>query len=121
MTHPIVHIEIPAPDVARSAAFYRTAFAWRVDLEEGGTYATFHPPEGASGVGGGLDPSRTPQTEPGGIGLYIQCEDVPSKLGEIEAAGGRTVKEKTAIGGDYGFYGSFRDPAGNVLGIWART
>jgi predicted enzyme related to lactoylglutathione lyase len=72
-------------------------------------------------VGGGLDPSRAPQTEPGGIGLYIQCEDIPAKLAEIEAAGGRTVKEKTAIGVDYGFYGSFRDPAGNVLGIWART
>ena len=95
MAHPIVHIEIPAPDLERSAAFYRTAFAWRVDLEEGGGYATFQPPEGTSSVGGGLDPSREVLGGHGGIALYIQCDDIPQKLADIEAAGGGTVRPKT--------------------------
>jgi len=121
MTHPIVHIEIPAPDLEQSAAFYRTAFAWRVDVEEGEGYATFHPPEGSGGVGGGLDPSRKAETGEGGIALYIQCDDIAAKLADIEAAGGEAVKPKTEIGGGHGYYGFFRDPAGNVLGIWCRT
>lgn len=121
MSHPIVHIEIPAPDVAKSAAFYRQAFGWRVDEEEGGHYATFHPPEGSGSVGGGLDPSRAPFAGEGGIALYVRCDDIPAMLARVEAAGGIVVKPKTAVGGEYGFYGLFRDPAGNVLGVWSRA
>jgi len=50
----------------------------------------------------------------------IECEDIPAKMAQIIAAGGKQVKEKTEIGGDMGFYASFLDVNGNRLSIWSK-
>ena len=40
------------------------------------------------------------------------------KLSEIEQAGCKVLKPKTAIAEGHGFYGYFEDPAGNKMGVW---
>ena len=50
----------------------------------------------------------------------IECDDIPTKMAEIVAAGGKQTTEKTAIGGEMGFYASFLDPNGNRLSIWSK-
>ena len=52
---------------------------------------------------------------------YVQVEDIPETLAKISTLGGKVEKEKTEIGGDYGFYAIFRDPSGNRLGLWSKT
>ena len=130
MTRPnaICHVEIPAGDLAVSTAFYEKVFGWTVELLPSGNYALFTEAQLASGFGdteprvsGGFDPNREPEGGCRGVLLYIACEDIPSKLAEIGEAGGETVQPKTEIGGNYGYYAHFRDPAGNLMGVWCMT
>ena len=46
--------------------------------------------------------------------------DIPAKMKEIIAAGGKQILEKIEIGGNMGFYASFLDPNGNRLSIWSK-
>ena len=48
--HSFCHIEIPAPELEKTAKFYTDVFGWEVDIMEGGHYAFFK--DGL--VGGGL-------------------------------------------------------------------
>jgi len=47
--------------------------------------------------------------------------DIPAKMKEIIAAGGKQTLEKTEIGGDMGFYASFLYPNGIWLSIWSKN
>ena len=49
--------------------------------------------------------------------ITIDVEDINAALAEIEAAGGSTVTPRTAIPG-MGAFGYFKDPEGNVMGLW---
>lgn len=48
-------------------------------------------------------------------------EDIPKKVGEIESAGGKTIKDQTVVSPDFSFYGLFADPSGNIMGLWSKT
>ncbi len=126
MTKPsgICHIEIPTTDLARSKEFYEDVFGWTVQIVEDGAYGIFTVPksdgEGAS-ASGGFEPGHEPVREARGVLLYLECEDVTARLAKIEAAGGETVETKTKISDEHGFLGHFRDPSGNLMGVWSRT
>ena len=113
--HGFCHIEIPTIDAKKSAAFYKKIFDWEIN-EGDPNYLQFTTPDKE---GGGFATTSKPTTD--GIILYIQVEDIEKKLTEIENAGGKTVKGKTGISPEYGFFGLFSDPSGNLLGVWSRT
>ena len=48
-------------------------------------------------------------------------EDIPKKVGEIESAGGKTIKDQTVVSPDFSFYDLFADPLGNIMGLWSKT
>lgn len=120
----VVHFEIPVGDLERAKGFYGSVFGWdlqSVPMENGEyTTATTTP----------VDDSMMP-TEPGGIngGLMQRSDDTPTpvitigvddaerSLKEVEAAGGAIVTPRTPIPG-MGAFAYFRDPEGNVLGLW---
>jgi hypothetical protein len=106
----VCHVEIPAPDPAGLAAFYARVFGWTTE-PMGPDYVLFRDGTG----GGGFDGSA--KVCEGGPVLVMGVADIDAKLREIEAAGGRTLQGKTAIGDGRGFYAYFRDPAGNRMGI----
>lgn len=116
----ICYIEIPAPNLAKAKNFYRTVFQWTVsdsDLGEA-PYAIFQ----AAGIAGGFD-SRKEAAE-SGVLLYLKVESIPSTLSEIERAGGRVTMAKTPViaeTDDYGFFATFNDPNGNLMGLWSKT
>ena len=58
---------------------------------------------------------RPPSSEPGVL-VYMMVESVAQTLEKIAEAGGETVTALTAQGEGEAF-ATFRDPAGNVLGI----
>ena len=115
---PICYIEIPAPDVEKAAAFYRSVFGWAVTESSlsDQPYSTFSTGEG--GFEGGFDSRKSAQA--GGVLLYLKVEDLAATLKTIAEAGGSVVGDKSAVGGDFGFFAIFKDPNGNHLGIWAR-
>ena len=114
--NPIVHLEIPAPDLDAARAFYGELFEWTFH-EAGPDYTIFSTGEGS--IGGGFDRQMEPSDR--GINVYIQVDDIPGTLARITQHGGSALAEKTKISDEHGFYGIFKDPNGNRLGIWSKT
>jgi predicted enzyme related to lactoylglutathione lyase len=108
----VCYIEIPATDIARSADFYTKAFGWQT-RRRGDGHIAFD--DGAGEVSGTWVLGRPPSTQPGLL-VYIMVNSVAATLDAIVAAGGEIVQ---AIGGDAPeITARFRDPAGNVLGLY---
>jgi uncharacterized protein len=119
----VVHFEIPADDLPRASEFYRSVFGWQLqhmpDMNDY-TLAMTTP----------VDASQRP-TEPGGIngGLMRRSGETPNPvitigvdaiddtLKQVESAGGETLVARTPIE-NMGAFAYFRDPEGNVLGLW---
>ncbi len=112
--HGFCHIEIPTTDAKKSGEFYRKLFNWNVD-ESNPDYLMFSTP---GNDGGGFTTSSKPTKD--GVVVYIEVEDIEAKLKEIEAAGGKTIKAKTGISPEFGYYALFSDPCGNTIGVWGR-
>jgi uncharacterized protein len=108
----ISYIQIPALDVDRSAAFYETVFGWNIRRRSDGEVA-FDDTVGE--VSGTWLTGRPPSSEPGLL-VYVMVESVEETLKKISAAGGEVVTALTPQGEGEAF-ATFRDPAGNVLGI----
>lgn len=111
--HGICHIEIPATDPQKSKEFYSKVFGWQ--CEDSGGYVMWR----AEGISGGFTTESAPAK--GGVVLYIEVEDIDTKLADIEKAGCTTVKAKTKISDEFGFYALFTDPCANTLGLWSKT
>ena len=52
--------------------------------------------------------------------ITIDVDGIDDALKQIEAEGGTTVTPRTAIPG-MGAFAYFKDPEGNVLGLWETT
>ena len=108
----IVHFELPSTDVERSAAFYAAVFGWEIRKRSNGTTA-FNDSVGQ--VSGAFVPGRPPQGE-AGLLLYVMVDDAAAAVKAIVAHGGEIAQP---IGVDAPeITAHFRDPSGNVLGIY---
>ena len=109
----ICYLEIPAADIEVSANFYAKLFGWKVRVRGDGARAF----DDATGtVSGTWVLGRPPHREPGLL-TYIMVDNIDGTLGEIAKAGGQAVTPRTALGPSQA-YATFRDPAGNVLGLY---
>lgn len=111
----IAYLELPAPDLPTAVAFYREVFGWTIEASdlEATPYAMFE----SQGLQGGLRADLA-VAERGGVILYLAVPAIPAALEEIARAGGEIVRAEHPIGGDYGYSAEFRDPNGNLLGLW---
>jgi len=114
-TGKICYVEIPAQDVELSASFYRHAFDWNIRQHDDGTTA-FDDTTGQ--VSGMWVLGRTPALEPGFV-ISIMVADAHRALDKIVAAGGEIVREINPDAREITAW--FRDPAGNVLGIYEES
>ncbi|MEO8621569.1 MAG: VOC family protein [bacterium] len=107
----ICYIELPATDVAASAAFYEKVFKWSIRRRGDGATA-FDDTTGQ--VSGAFVTGRAPM-EPGLL-VYIMVDDVAATADVVAANGGTIVQP---IGADAPeITARFRDPGGNVLGLY---
>jgi predicted enzyme related to lactoylglutathione lyase len=127
MSGKVVHFEIPFDDGDRAHKFYGETFGWQLEPVSGMDYTM--------AMTGPNDPERGP-TEPGFIqgGMFKRSVEFPAKaptividvpsvdeaLRKVEAAGGKTATERTAVG-DMGFAGYFTDTEGNLIGLWENA
>lgn len=110
----ICYVEIPATDIERSAAFYEEVFGWRLRQRGDGATA-FDDTTGE--VSGTWVTGRPPSGDPGLL-LYIMVDDAAAAVEAVEAQGGEIVQP---IGGDAPeITARFRDPGGNVVGIYQQ-
>ena len=107
----ICYLEIPAVDVSRSAEFYNRVFGWTLRQRGDGATA-FDDTTGQ--VSGAWVTGRPPQSP--GLMVYIMVADAVATVESLKANGAEIVQP---IGGDAGeTTARFRDPAGNILGIY---
>ena len=111
----ICYVELPAPDIARSAAFYETVFGWKMRKRGDGAVAF---DDSTGQVSGSFVPGRQPSMGKPGLLLYIMMDSVADTHEDIVAHGGTIVQP---IGADAPeITARFSDPAGNVLGLYQQ-
>jgi predicted enzyme related to lactoylglutathione lyase len=109
----ISYLRIPAHDPKLTATFYRSVFGWTVD--------TSRPdPSFEDGTGHVIGHFRMDAAVAGEAGVrpYIYVERVDDALEKVAAHGGEVVTAPYPEGDLW--VATFRDPAGNVVGVWQR-
>jgi predicted enzyme related to lactoylglutathione lyase len=114
MPAPIVHIEFPSVDFARTAAFYGQLFGWQTQQNATATYMKFDGDGGPSGGWVRADMVQSPGPIP-----YLPVDDLLKMLDKVERAGGRVMVRSMPFAGG-GEVALVSDPDGNVVGLWMR-
>jgi Predicted enzyme related to lactoylglutathione lyase len=121
MSGRIVHFEIPFDDAPRARTFYGELFGWDLQPYEGMDYTLVSTgptgdrgPTEAGFINGGMAQRSENFTAPT---VVVDVEDIEATLGQVEAKGGTVVSGKSPVG-EMGWAAYFRDPEGNVLGLW---
>jgi predicted enzyme related to lactoylglutathione lyase len=109
----ISYLRIPATDPQATAAFYRDVFGWTVDTTR--PDPSFE--DGTGHVIGHFIPDSAVAGE-AGVRPYVYVDSVDDTLKQLTRHGGAVV-EAPYPEGDL-WVATFRDPAGNVLGVWQR-
>jgi uncharacterized protein len=109
----ISYLRIPATDPRRSAAFYESVFDWSVDADR-------DDPSFEDGTGHviGHFTADLPVVGEAGVLPYVFVERVDEALERVVARGGEIVTPPYPEGDLW--VATFRDPAGNVIGVWQR-
>ena len=113
-TGKICYIEMPAIDISESARFYQQVFGWHIRQRSDGS-TSFDDTTG--GVSGTWVIGRSPTTNPGLV-VSIMVANAATTIEDIIAAGGMIVQPVNPDENEV--YALFRDPAGNILGIYQQ-
>jgi predicted enzyme related to lactoylglutathione lyase len=108
----LTYLHIPAIDVQQSATFYEQVFGWSIGWR-GDNRASFD--DGTGYVSGAWVTDQAISREPGLL-PYIYVNHIDETVRQIEAHGGEIVTTPYREGNLW--VATFRDPAGNVLGVW---
>jgi len=110
----ICYLELPATDIASSAAFYSTIFGWTMRTRRDGSRAF----DDTTGEVSGTFVLGRPSSGSPGLLFYIMVDSVEAACEAIAANGGTIVQP---IGVDAPeITARFRDPAGNVIGLYQQ-
>jgi len=104
----IDYVEFTAEDLGVVKTFYAEAFGWEFQ-DWGETYVSFT----GAGLEGGFLGGKAPQE--GGPLVILFADDLAETEARVIKAGGE-ITERHEFPGGKRFH--FRDPAGNVLGVW---
>ena len=111
----ISYLHIPADDVRRAASFYRDVFRWHINNPDSDR-PSFDQPGGH--LSGAWISNHVTATE-AGLLPYIYVDDVEETMKKIVANDGELVTAPFPEG--LLTVATFRDPAGNILGLWQDT
>jgi len=110
----ISYLRIPARDPRESASFYEGVFSWKVDADR-------DDPSFEDGTGHviGHFMADLPVAGEAGVLPYVFVEGVDETLEKVVARGGEVVTPPYPEGDLR--VATFRDPAGNVIGVWQQA
>jgi uncharacterized protein len=109
----ISYLRIPAADPQRAAAFYAAVFGWSVRTDR-------DDPSFEDGTGHviGHFVADQPVAGEAGVRPYVFVEGLDETVEKVAANGGQVVTPPYPEGDLR--VATFRDPAGNVVGVWER-
>jgi len=119
----IVHFEIPAKDVKRASEFYAKAFGWQFNQFPGFEYWSIGTtmsdkngrPTSPGAINGGM--GKRGVMAPNDVTVTIGVADIDAALETVKKLGGKQEGKKQPVG-DMGWSAYFKDPEGNVIGLW---
>jgi hypothetical protein len=111
----ITYLHIPAADVRQAARFYRDVFGWHITNPDSDSPG-FDIPGGQ--LSGAWISHHLAPSEPGLL-PYIYVDHIQDTVARIVAQGGEIVTNPFPEG--LLTVATFRDPAGNVIGLWHDT
>ncbi|MDX2130983.1 MAG: VOC family protein [Planctomycetota bacterium] len=119
MPAPVVHFEIGCQHIESTKKFYASVFGWEYspEMPTMGMVTNLGPfaSKPTDGIGGHINSlGHPPHTY---VTFYVQVDDIPGTLAQIEASGGKTLIPKTEVPG-MGHFAWFTDPEGNAIGLW---
>jgi predicted enzyme related to lactoylglutathione lyase len=109
----ISYLRIPAQDSHETAVFYEHVFGWTVDTNR--PDPSFE--DGTGHVIGHFIPDGAVVGE-AGVRPYIYVDSIDDAIRQVAAHGGSVVEPPYPEGNLW--VATFRDPAGNVMGVWQR-
>jgi uncharacterized protein len=124
MSGEVGHFELPADDVKRAQAFYGKTFGWKMQSVPGMEYVMVQTgpvgernmPSQPGYVGGGIAKRGGHIAHPV---VTIVVDDLDAAAHAVEKNGGTVLQKKQPIGdGSMGFAGYFKDPEGNIVGLY---
>jgi hypothetical protein len=126
MSGRVVHFEIPFDDGDRARTFYGEAFGWNIQElpEMNYTMVTSGPtsdegmPSEPGFINGGMFLREV--APPRGPVITVDVDSIDAALEKIEKLGGSAVLAKQSVG-DMGFSAYFKDPEGNLMGLWENA
>jgi predicted enzyme related to lactoylglutathione lyase len=112
------YLQIPAVGVAESVRFYEAVFGWNIRRRESLNPAF----DDASGnISGAWVAGREISRQPGLL-PYIWVDDIRATVAAVAAHGGEIVESPHPDErGGTSWIATFRDPAGNVLGLYQES
>jgi uncharacterized protein len=114
--HTFVHFEIPADSLERAKTFYQEVFGWRIESIEGfPNYWGARVSDDDSDLHGAVY-DRSDGEIPTPL-FYIGVDSVDATLEKLRAEGGTVTMPKQAVP-SMGWFAVFKDPEGNLFGIW---
>jgi uncharacterized protein len=113
------HVELLTGDRDAAKRFYGAVFGWRFEDIPDADYTMITTSEDGiqSGLGGLAQVTGAGPPSQHGIVPYIRPDDFKKTLAAIQEAGGEVLIPKTDVMG-FGWFAHFRDPDGNVVGLW---
>ena len=110
------HVEFEVTNLKRAAKFYKSVLGFKIQLIPQMKYALW---SAARKPSGGL--SLVKRVKHGGTTAVFQVDNINRYLDKAKKNGGKIVQKKAAIGAGakMGYYGVFRDPFGNLVGLWS--
>jgi predicted enzyme related to lactoylglutathione lyase len=111
----MVHFDIPASDPEKSMKFYEEVFGWKFTPFQPDMYWLVEAgPKNEIGINGALMKRRY-AGQP--ISCHLGVTNIDEVIKAIEQHGCPIVVPKSPIP-QVGWYAFFKDPDGNILGIW---
>ncbi len=108
------YLEIPAVNLSQSVTFYEKVFGWNIRKRD-----TLRPSfDDATGYISGAWVTGRDISRVAGLLPYIWVDDIRNTLAQVEACGGQVVESQhlDSPGGE--LIATFRDPAGNLMGLY---
>lgn len=117
----VQHFEIPADDLERAKAFYRTAFGWKLQDVPGLEYVMADSVETDSnrqpigGTNGGIIKRNSSHAKV--TSITVTVKDIDEAITGVIKAGGKLLKERAKFL-EIGLVAYVEDTEGNVVGLW---
>ena len=111
----VTYLHLPATDVRLAAAFYRDVFGWSINGPDSNR-PSFD--DASRLLSGAWISDYLPAAEPGLL-PYIYVADIEQTVARIVAHGGAILTQPYPEG--LLTVATFRDPAGNLIGLWHDT